>query len=134
MLTLVHYPAGFPLDKAYITPEHRFAETGCLSATIVDTEFRHCCLRRDCAGWHHGHHDRYYVYHRNNMPPKSHLFPKCARSSNRVVSAYPANAPRLQGRRERVDEVAYWSVLSEAAMVGEGRGSTSSNSSTVTFT
>ena len=80
MLTLVHYPAGFPLDKAYITPEHKFAETGCLSATIVDTEFRHCCLRRDCAGWHHGHHDRYYVYHRNDMPPKSHLFPKCARS------------------------------------------------------
>ena len=134
MLTLVHYLAEFPLDKASITPEHKFAETGCSSATIVDTEFRDCCVRRDCAGWHQGHHDRYYVYHRNNVPPKSHLFPECARSSNRVVSAYLANAPRLQGRRKRVDEVAYWCVLSEAAMVGEGRGFKSSNSSMVTFT
>ncbi len=49
MLTLVHYPAGFPLDKASITPEHKFVETGCSSATIVDTEFRYCCVRRDFA-------------------------------------------------------------------------------------
>lgn len=95
MLTLVRYPAGYTLDKASITPEHKSVETGCSLATIVDTEFRYCCVRRDCAGWHQGHHDRYYVYHRNHMPTKSHLFPECARSSNRVVSAHLANAPRL---------------------------------------
>lgn len=39
MLTLVHYPAGSPLDKASITPEHKFAKTGCSSATISTPGF-----------------------------------------------------------------------------------------------
>ena len=106
MLTLYTILRDPPLDKASITPEHKFAKTGCSSATISTPSFGTAAYAGIAL-----------VGTTVTMTATTSIIGAMwllraisslsALAPSTGSSAYPANAPRLQGRRKEVDEVAY---------------------------